>query len=463
MNAFLLTVNYCAVTLVVFLCFRKRQFKLVDPAWAFLGGYFINYCVRPTLFLIDPEMGSAYGGMFNNEVILRGFNGCMLFVMLGLLGFAFGNLAFPVASERLTKMIPSPDLRSVLETRSLRWIALVFLICGWWGLRSFLAQTGWVGSFLLLLQGGERNQFSEATFGNGIFTFAAQLSLVGWALICAYWIVTPVPVSTGRRILRRVIQMAWFVLTLSIWAAFGERSSLLAALFVPLALRYTLFGRTTNKNDLKRMTVPVRKILLSLAAFAFLIGGPIGLIFKGIEASSTAVISMSISAWDSFEFTVLAQNDLRVKDLALGATYLQDIFYSWVPRAIFQSKPERYGIVVIQDRLAPELLANVGATFPPGILVESFANFGYIGLFVIPLLIGIFCQSLYLRFYNNDAYWIVLLSFLFSNLASFRGFGGFIALLMANGLVLCFVIAVCRILESSRASLAQLRPQSSPV
>ncbi len=459
MNTLALTLNYGLTALVAALCFTRRPFKLLDPAWAFLGGYFINYCIRPTLFLIDPELGSAYGGMFNNDVIMQGFAAAVLFAMWGLTGFAVGNLSFAGTAERFSRALPSPDLNELLESPSLRWIALAFLLVGWWGLRSFLSEVGWAGSFFLLLQGGERNQFSEATFGHGAFTFAAQLSLVGWALICAHWVATPLPDSWERRVFRRCTQLLWFALTVSIWAAFGERSSLMAVLFVPLGLRWAIRGRQVGSQDRSTPKVPIKKLAFALAAFAFLVGGPLGLVFKGVDASTSAAVSMSISAWDSFEFTVLAQNDLRSRELLWGTSFFQDVAYSWIPRALYPAKPERYGIVVVQDRLAPELLANVGATFPPGFLVEAFANFGYIGLFSVPLLIGVFCRALYIRFARNDAFWTVLLSFLFANLASFRGFGGFLALLLANGAVLWLVIMLCRVIESVRLSLVHLTTQ----
>jgi len=458
MNTALLTINYVATALVVLFCFRTRPLKLLDPAWAFIGGYFINYCIRPTLFLIDPELGSAYGGMFNNDVILRGFSVTMVFALVGLMGFALGNLSYSSASRKVSRMLPSPDAGKILKSKSLPWIAFALLVCGWWGMHGFIAAVGWTGSLLLLLQGGQRGEFTAAILGNGLFTFAAQLSLVGWGLICAYWTAAPLPSDTRGRLIRRITQAIWFLLTAAIWVAFGERSSLLVVLFVPVALRYTLQRKLGDSGELPPAGVPVRKILIGLAAGGFLVAGPIGLAFKGIEGSPAAAISLSISAWDSFEFTVLAQRDLRFHDLAWGSTYFQDLYYTWLPRSLFPSKPERYGIMVIQDRLASELLDNEGATFPPGILVEAFANFGYVGLFLIPLIIGMFCQALYLRLYRNDVYWIVLLSFLFASLASFRGFGGFVALLMANGVVLYVVLALGRMLERLHYSLSRLQP-----
>jgi hypothetical protein len=54
--------------------------------------------------------------------------------------------------------------------------------------------------------------------------------------------------------------------------------------------------------------------------------------------------------------------------------------YTWLPRAIFPWKPARYGNEIVQDMVEPEFIDSEGATFPPGILVEAFCNFGYPGL-----------------------------------------------------------------------------------
>jgi hypothetical protein len=446
MNTAVLILNYAVTAIVALLCFRRRAFKLLDPAWAFIGGYFINYCLRPTLFLIDPELGSAYWAMFDDAIIRRGFNSALIFAMVGLIAFAIGYLAFERTSLRVAGKLPATDLRSVAQGRILPWITFCFLLAACAGLYGFISEAGWVGTILELLQGNQRDGFMLVILGHGNYMFAMQLSLIGWALICIHWVGIPSTAGGGARALRRILQIGWFIVTLSIWVAFGERSSLLAVLFIPIALLQAF--RSNEQEASGNVRKKPRLIAIIVVVLFFAVAGPIGLFLKGLDASPAAAISMSISAWDSFEFTVIAQNDVRTKDLFWGKSYWGDLFYTWLPRALFPSKPERYGTVLVQDLLAPELMANEGATFPPGIFIEAFTNFGYVGLVVVPILIGIFCRAVDFRLRSSDWFWSVLMAVFFPNLASFRSFGGFLALLMANGLVVFAVVWACKAIRA---------------
>ncbi len=459
MTTFVLALNYVVTALIAGLSLKSRPFKLLDPAWAFLGGYFVNYCVRPTLFLIDPEMGSVYSSFYDPVIIRRGLSAALLLALLGLTGFAIGNLSFRRMAQRASQILPTLKVDDEGTGRVIWAVSFAFLLAGGAGLYGFISEAGWVGSLIELLQGGQRDAFMQVIMGHGQYMFAMQLSLIGWAMICAHWFATPLPEALSARILRRLVQLAWFLVTLGIWVAFGERSSILAVVFIPIALRQTMKKKVVTQNHESGVKKRSRVVALVLAGLFFLVAGPIGLLVKGIEMSPAAAVSMSISAWDSLEFTVVAQDQVRTRDLFWGETYGEDLIYTWLPRALFPWKPERYGNVRVQDLLVPELMANEGATFPPGILVEAFCNFGYLGVFLISLGIGIICRALYFRLEGRDWLWLVLMAISFYNLASFRGFSGFIALLMANAAVLVVVVVISRSMSSVIVSLEQMQPR----
>jgi hypothetical protein len=461
MNTFLLAGNYLATAAVCLLCWRKRPFRMLDPAWAFLGGYFINYCVRPALFLINPELGSAYSGMFD-PLMRPGFAGAILFAAVGLSGFAVGNLAFPKTAQKLADVLPTSGRPNPSEERFLLWISFTLLAAGCFGLYAFVSDVGWAGTLLELLQGGERDALMAAMSGHGLYLFGAQLSLLGWATVCIYWLTSPAPARPGARMVRRLSQFAWFAVTLGIWVAFGTRAAILAVVFAPVALRNTLkkrWPRVLHHNQRLKLS---RTTPLVLAALSFTVAGPVGLMMKGGEISPGTAVNMSISAWDSFEFTVAAQHRLRARDLFWGTTYGEDLIYTWLPRGLFPWKPQHYGIVRAQDLVAPELAESNSATFPPGILVEAFCNFGYVGLFLIPLLIGIVCRAIYHHLVRLDWLWLVLMAISFTNLASFRGFGGFAAVLLANGAIAYTTLVAGRAAQSLSFALATWQPHSQP-
>jgi len=441
MNLLLIVLNCLGVAALAWLRLRKDQFNWLDPSWAFLGGYAINYCVRPALYAANPEVGGVYRDLYPEAMIRQGANGALLFSMIGLLGFAAGDRLFPNAAKRLALRLPSVPLREFVGSRLYGFIALAFFLLGAAGLYGFVRMAGWSGPLLELLAGGQRDAFMQVILGHGYFTLAMQLSIVGWALICAKWVGIHRRRTGMRRVLHAVLRSDWFVGTLLIWTAFGERASILAVVFIPLAFRFTLppFDSPAARRQRRRAAVWALAGVLTFAAVA----GPIGLMMKGKDVDAAGTVGMAISAWDSFEFTVAAQHYVGIANLAWGSTYVGDLVYTWLPRAVFPWKPERYGAVVVQDRVAPDLMDSVGATFPTGFLVEAYANFWYFGVFLVPLGLAIVFRAIYHRLQEQDWFWIVQMALLFPMLASFRGVGSAGAALTANLAVVGSVVLAC--------------------
>ncbi len=437
----LLWLNWLGLASLTALRLRRFRFNLLDPAWTFLGGYAINYCLRPTLYLLNPEVGGIYQDYIYPEAMIRhGAGGALLFSFAGLLGFAVGDLAFKSAAQRASCRLPGVPLESVAGSRSYGAAALLFFLLGVAGLYGFVKTAGWTGTVLELLSGGQRDAFMQVILGHGYFTLAMQLSIVGWALICARWMGLPRPRTGARRLLHRAFQSGWLAGTLAIWIAFGERVSILSVLFIPLAFRFALVPLDSEaRRKRRRAAIPAVAAFVCFGAIA----GPVGLLMKGKEVNATGTVAMAISAWDGFEFTVAAQRDIRAGDLHWGSTYFGDLVYTWLLRAGFPWKPERYGALLVQDLVAPDLKDNVGATFPTGFLVEAYANFWYFGVFLVPLALAIVFRILYHRIEGRDWFWLVQAALLFPSLASFRSLGWAGAALEANFAVVGLVVLAC--------------------
>ena len=201
-TAILLGFNYCAVG--VFSLVRKKghPFNLLDPAWAFLAGYFINYCFRPTLFLLYPEVGLWYEKDLQPAgTFAAALPGVLVFALFGFLGFIIGDLYCGRFALRFSRHLPDPDLRRCARYSPYAAIATLFLAAGVAGLWGFIRQTGWSGTLFALLTGFQRGAFLDVIQGHGYYLFAMQLSAVGWALLCARWIAYP-KVRRGWRRLR---------------------------------------------------------------------------------------------------------------------------------------------------------------------------------------------------------------------------------------------------------------------
>ena len=438
----LLGINCFAVGALLFVRTRKRAFNLLDPAWAFLAGYFMDYCFRPTLFLINPEVGLWYEDYLNPPATFRaGLPGAWLFALIGFLGFAIGDLCCERFAVRVSRSLPETSLGRLARYRSYSVIAALFLGAGIAGLWGFIREAGWSGSLFALMTGFQRGAFLDVIYGHGYYTLAMQLSIIGWALMCAKWIVYPKVHHGWRRVAHIIWRCGCTVGALLIWVAFGERSAILLALFIPFALYTTMGGAQTRHYRQKSL---LRWAPLLIVVFV-VVAGPLGLLMRQKEVSGTGIANMATSAWDSMEFTVAANDDFHFRDLFWGSSYMGDIFYTWYPRVIFPKKPWRYGIVLVQDVLAPSLQDDYAGTFPPGILVEAYANFWYVGLFFVPFLWAIVCRAIYFRLQANSFFWPVLTVLLFQQIAGFRGLGAVMATFEANCFVVVCVIVACRL------------------
>jgi oligosaccharide repeat unit polymerase len=442
-SIFLITLNVLAVMVFSLVRARRHPFILLDPAWAFLGGYAINYCIRPILFLFDPSVGGIYQDDIYPEAMIRhGVNTALLFALLGLAGFAVGDFFFERTARKMCDRLPTLPFREFAERGTYSFLALFFLVLGGLGFYGFVSSAGWAGTLLELFSGGQRDAFMQVILGHGYYTFAMQLSLLGWVMICAKWIAFPRLRSGLGRVGHALVRYSWFFCTILIWLGLGERASIVTVLFVPIALYFTISSANSEATRQRRRNA----IILTVGAVIVFtcVAGPIGLLMKGKEVSVTGMAAMAISAWDSFEFTIAAQNYVHFSDLFWGRTYVSDLVYTWLPRVVFPWKPERYGAVLVQDKLAPDFVNNVGATFPTGFLVEAYANFWYFGVFIVPMVLAVISKALYYRLLKKyDWFWLVQMALLFPLIASFRSVGWTAAALLANIAVTGFVALVC--------------------
>ncbi len=453
---FFLLANIVACMLLAWARTQRRPIHLLDPGWAFLIGYFMTYCTRVGLYLIDPELGGTYTSLLDPMVVYEHFASAMLFGMLGLVGFALGDLLFKATSLRFSNHLPTINLEATLRS-TLFWIVVTsLLVAGILGLRGYLQETGGYADPVELLTGRKRDDFTASMIGRGHYTFGLYLSVIAWALVCLRWVGRESSVAVGSRLLH----VTWFLLTVLLWVAFGARFYIILVVFIPFGLYYALRMHRIRGGSSLRLT---RRHLLWITAVilaAAIVAGPFGNFLKGGQSSFRSSFTTGTTAWDGFEFTVLAIYSLDEDQYLWGASYIGDILHSYLPRMFYPDKPERYGIVLVQDRLVPEL-SYMSGTFPPGILVEAFVNFGYAGVFSVCFLIGFLCQVGYWLLQKNDWFWTLQIVLLLPGLAAFRGFGGTLSGLLLNVSIVATVALACRLLPGPSHSTT-LRPAEGP-
>jgi hypothetical protein len=80
----------------------------------------------------------------------------------------------------------------------------------------------------------------------------------------------------------------------------------------------------------------------------------------------------------------------RRPDPLWGLSIAEDLSLTFLPRAIFPWKPEVYGTMRLQEIAFPGMFADFGtrASFPVGLLGEGVANFGLLGVVLLPFAFG---------------------------------------------------------------------------
>src|SRR5215469_7905908 len=128
MAIFLLTVSSLGVAFLCWYRLRIREFEIVDPAWGFVGGFFLTYCLRPMLILSETTAGSVYDLAYLNPVSGEGFSAPLTFGMVGFASFAVGDLFFDSLARKVSYRLPSCDLKAVVRSKWYSAIAFCFLL-----------------------------------------------------------------------------------------------------------------------------------------------------------------------------------------------------------------------------------------------------------------------------------------------------------------------------------------------
>lgn len=194
--------------------------------------------------------------------------------------------------------------------------------------------------------------------------------------------------------------------------------------------------------------------IVSVLATIVLAGTVLGLA-RGIESANQPVMPLVFLA-ATFDMSEMLQSTIHnVREYDYGFSWLEDILYTYIPRAIFPDKPVIYGSVRLQGLVSPSLQPEdnlVNATYPIGAYGEGYANFGVPGAIGLLFLIGISARWIYSRclcvLSDKNIQWhrfyYLLLYFLFyaNALGYIRGFGQLLSAMVFNT-ILFGIIVLC--------------------
>lgn len=396
---------------------------LVSPVVVFYMAFLVAFVIKPWLSLIVFESQSEYLQWSEEELItaqLLGVLSCIAF---------FAGYLFRARWPTLTRpSLGHGGISTFERSRLLRYQICLFLFalaCAY-VYSEMLSSAGALTTDLKANRGtsladqiGNGQQFLinflqsiAINLGLAISIWTRKIGILGWTAILVFLAINGV--VTNRSIVTLM---------------------LMGILFVYL-LRVVRSGN-----------IPSVKLMIGAISLVVVIGIIAGIVRNDEILISPQSLLVHLSAtFDMCE--MLAQTMGRVREFEWGQSWIEDIIYTYLPRAIWPSKPTIYGTTRLQLMTGINSLDaedNFVATFPIGIFAESYANFGVFGVIFVLFLLGAFLGYLYRRIcsaaFTSEMSWstacltttyILICS---NSLGYMRSFGGFMAGLLITAIL----------------------------
>lgn len=367
-----------------------------------LFGLFAAYPLKAFLLHTDPLLFATYEDYRPVPHRIESYLAYIAFVALLSVGFLIPRTA---ASD------PRPTLRSrggwaylnLLNAAALLLVALTF---------------SGITSPTELLGAAARRQFLDAQQGSG------------WSSLL---IVFSIPLLVlGHRSKKPLIFFLAFSCAFVALLVIGSRIYLFGYVIAFLICRFALSLRAT---------------LVMLSAFGVL-GSIVYMGFVGDTFGDVGAMQMLAFVMHTFDGADILSSYVNNGQhrLYFGSTIVEDLFLTYFPRAIWEEKPYLFGAIRVTTDLFADLsdVQAIGATFPPGLFLEMYANFSILAL-LLPLPLGALLAWLSDEHRNSadPLFFALYVSLCSAAPGFFRGIGSIIAFVLPI-IVMLGVLALAR-------------------
>lgn len=328
------------------------------------------------------------------------------------------------------------------------------------GIVSLLALMGGVVSFSLLIptllrQGAVFALFARSSRDALTATFKGNGGLLFLIVQAPLFLAVYLEAARirGFSAMRLAIISAFILILMAAAAFMGSRTELMGIfLVVVLFVHYRV------------RAVPLW-LQCAFGALVILTSGILGLLLDGrLRAASGGDILSSAfvrftATFDQFEglFAYIQKSP----HFYFGWSFVEDLFWTYVPRGLFQFKPELLGAVRLQNAVFPTLYQYAGlrATYPVGFFGEAYGNLQFAGLIVFPFLFGALLRALAARVCREakgggGLYHIVVITLLATGPGLARAIGGSLLAICVSVLMLEFLFCVRIIRPPARLTRA---------
>lgn len=401
---------------------------LLSPPCVFYFAYIASFAVRPPFQVLGTLQYDFSGGANDTLFVAQATS------LLVWYGFVAGYRLVhsrPLV-QRVDRSWPGPDIRL---RASIAYLASISASAG------FIATLAPLGVFTFDL-GYNRVAYLNAMFGAGhmyLLNLIAGTSLLMGLILARY----------GRRPPRLLEWAAWIAYLVPN-ALVTNRFLLSSALFALLLVHVLGRIRSGRRVGISHVLLPVGG-LVAVGALLGLLRG----LSEGLEYAEDRRNPFVFFLWsfDMSEFYQITLANLREFDF--GLSWVEDMLFTFLPRAFFPWKPSVYGAVRIQAEVMPGSVPPDGvlaATYPVSIFGEGYANFGWAGLPLAGLLVGIVLKGIFVqalgagvnprRAFTRQLSFCLYVLVCANALGYLRSLGWFLAMLVFHGLifVLCHLI-----------------------
>jgi hypothetical protein len=340
---------------------RSRQIDPLEPLWPFLICYGITYVFKP---MLDARGGYTYDWFtFDATLATR----AVVVATAGLAAIYVGYLSG--IYRVLLPILPSTRQE---PTAARARVAALGLAAG--GVLALFLMRAAISEFSLggAVSGAFRTRILQAAYGRGYIVVLASLAAFAPPLQIA------IALTTRRRLDWALATGITGIVGVLLVALYSRQ--LMLQMIVMLVVVGYFKGRWLTRGGVVVAGVAI-----------LIVGGFLGLRLRAADVGPLQAFAFLGHTFDSFEF--LASALARVSPLGhfSGVSFVEDAVLTYLPRLWFPEKPDVYGIVRIQNYVQPSFSAwSVSkATFPPGFLVEGYANFGVAGIALISLCYGV--------------------------------------------------------------------------
>jgi hypothetical protein len=422
----------CVVGLAGLILWVEGRLDVLSPAWWLLGAYFVSFTLRP-LYLWQ------YGGygFFRYD-----YDRLLVLEVVSWATFGAFLCGFYRRRSVIGWLIPDwldHRVEAIAHMRSgwlLRYHRVLFLGCviaSGYIVVSLLAHVGWptqwdTTGLLVYLTRVRSAMLGDITakghlyyLGHGLLKFFPALFYVAhrsYGLHRRWWMLALMAGITYNAFVMERLAVAICVLTVA-----------LAKFYYDWPVR----GRMSWRHV---------ALIVMVVAFVFVIGSVVGSLRRGSPQVDVLFVAASFDAIDFLSRAV--ERSLR-EGYLFGRSLVESVGLTFLPRAVFPWKPEIYGAVRLQHELAPFFYEqrSLEATWPVGMLAEGYLNFYWVGVAIMPYLVGAVLGKMYQRALERRSLMMCLLWLMYtvSVLSWFRDVGQVIAELIMIQVVL-FVIPV---------------------